>query len=118
MIRLLPILLSLTGCGLADRMVKRDMLPPGDRIDVSPGAMAADGICMWINPPLCNQICVDINQDGGIDGDDVYAFVCEWNDTNRLDIDGDGCSDIDNDGDGVCDYCDLWRFLVIWEMGG
>jgi len=116
MIRLLPILF-LAGCGLADRVAKRGMLEPGETIRVNPG-IVDDGICFWINSPWCEQICADVNQDGGIDGDDVFAFVCEWNDTNRLDIDGDGCGDIDNDGDGVCDYCDLWRFLVIWEMGG
>ena len=75
------------------------------------------------NPPLCwwaiqcEYATSDVNQDGEIDGWDVLLFFEEWSDGIRIDRNGDGCPEADNNDDGVCDECDVWRFCELYQRG-
>ena len=73
--------------------------------------------CPWAWDPLCNGIAVDCNQDGGVDGFDVEVFMGDYGDANAADYDRDGCSDVDNDFNGVVEWCDLYRWLETWKRG-
>ncbi|MBL8999781.1 MAG: hypothetical protein JNK25_01435 [Phycisphaerae bacterium] len=56
-----------------------------------------------ISRPLCLS---DFNSDGGVDGDDITAFISAWEY-------GDPEADVSEDG-GV-DGNDLYEFFVLWE---
>lgn len=61
---------------------------------------------LTIPPPRC---IADFNQDGGVDGQDVAAFIQTWET-------GDTAADVNRDG-GV-DGLDVATFFVRWETGG
>ncbi len=63
----------------------------------------AAGECDWVADPPA----IDWNQDGGVDGSDVEAFVRDWQ---------DGLTDINTDG--CVDLCDLVIWLDFWAIGG
>jgi hypothetical protein len=73
-------------------------------------------LCVW--SIACEMTTADLDQNGSIDGDDVWMFFSDWSDCNRVDRTGAGCPSCDNDGDGVCDACDVIRFFNLWERGG
>jgi hypothetical protein len=59
-----------------------------------------------IVPPLCSA---DFNQDGGVDGPDVEAFMTAWE---------AGRPEADVNEDGGVDGGDVERFMREWEAGG
>jgi hypothetical protein len=63
--------------------------------------------------PICGPQCPvcppDFNQDGGVDGSDIVAFIDAWQA-------GDSCSDVNRDG-GV-DGSDVVDFWDMWQNGG
>ena len=93
----------LPGCGMLDRMVRPDSLPPGDTLRISPGMMMEPPVpCDYpTEPPPA-----DWNQDGGVDGADVWYFFADWADCQA-----------DVNTDGFCDGCDVFYFLETWEQG-
>jgi uncharacterized membrane protein len=61
---------------------------------------------LTIPPPRC---IADFNQDGGVDGQDVAAFIQTWEA-------GEAAADVNRDG-GV-DGSDVPEFFIVWEAGG
>lgn len=126
MIRALPICLLLCGCGLLDQTVRvSSLIPPGDSIRVPSMVWTEPEAEMVLAkpPPLCmwNIQCEfatgDVNQDGVWDRWDVQLFIYEWNDGIRIDRNGDGCPESDNDDNGFCEECDWIRFEELWKRG-
>lgn len=72
-------------------------------------------LCMW--NIQCEFATSDVNADGVIDAWDIRDFLYEWSDGIRIDRNGDGCPEADNDDNGVCDECDMIRFFELWELG-
>jgi hypothetical protein len=57
----------------------------------------------------CAPCAADFNQDGGIDGGDIDAFLASWSS-------GEPCSDVNKDGG--TDFSDIDLFFSQWEGGG
>lgn len=123
MIRTIPIVLLLGGCGLLDKTVEvSELLPPGESVRVpvvAPGLFEPDPPL----DPLCpftfdSPICVDANQDGGVDGFDVEVFFLLWNDGIRADFNRDGYIDTDYyQYDPPGSWCDWDAWFKEWQRG-
>ncbi len=120
----LPVLFLLGGCGLLDRTVSvSSLIPPGDSIRVPATVFGEPQTVRTYPRPLCmwNYWCEfatgDVNVDGIWDRWDVELFFYEWNDGIRVDRNGDGCPEADNDDNGLCEECDVQRFAELWERG-
>lgn len=99
----------------------------GDRVILATSILAA---CfagrIEPDPPLdprCpftfdSPICVDANQDGGVDGFDVEVFFLLWNDGIRADFNRDGYIDTDYyQYDPPGSWCDLDAWFKQWQRG-
>jgi hypothetical protein len=80
-------------------------------------AIAADGTLIMcdlnavraLRSERTGPCAADFNQDGGIDGQDVEAFITTWE---------DGLFEADVNLDGGVDGGDIQAFFLVWEAGG